>query len=84
MTVEDVVRACGLVLLGVSAVVVKAHGSSDAKAIKNAVIHPRTINMDLVNAQQEHLIVGILAGLFSSVCLAGPIWNLLKKVGKKK
>lgn len=26
------------------------------------------------------LIVGIVAGLFSSVCLAGPLWNLIKKI----
>ena len=29
------------------------------------------------------LIVGIVAGLFSSVCLAGPLWRLFKKLGKK-
>ena len=29
------------------------------------------------------LIVGILAGLFSSVCLAGPLWNAFKKLGAK-
>lgn len=29
------------------------------------------------------LIVGIVAGLFSSVCLAGPLWNIFKKLGKK-
>ncbi len=27
------------------------------------------------------LIVGIVAGLFSSVCLAGPVWNFFRKVG---
>ena len=26
------------------------------------------------------LIVGIVAGLFSSVCLAGPLWNQFKKI----
>ena len=29
------------------------------------------------------LIVGIVAGLFSSVCLAGPLWRLFKKLGRK-
>ncbi len=29
------------------------------------------------------LIVGIVAGLFSSVCLAGPLWRIFKKLGKK-
>lgn len=29
------------------------------------------------------LIVGIVAGLFSSVCLAGPLWNIFKQLGKK-
>lgn len=29
------------------------------------------------------LIVGIIAGLFSSVCLAGPLWRIFKKLGKK-
>ncbi len=29
------------------------------------------------------LIVGILSGLFSSVCLAGPLWNAFKKLGRK-
>ena len=29
------------------------------------------------------LIVGIVAGLFSSVCLAGPLWRLFKKLGKR-
>ena len=30
------------------------------------------------------LIVGIVAGLYSSVCLSGNIWALLQKLGKKK
>ena len=30
------------------------------------------------------LIVGIIAGLFSSVCLAGPLWNLFRGIGPKK
>ncbi len=30
------------------------------------------------------IIVGIVAGLFSSVCLAGPLWNLFKKKGGKR
>ena len=33
------------------------------------------------------LIVGIIAGLFSSVCLAGPLWNIFHKIAadmKKK
>lgn len=29
------------------------------------------------------LIVGIISGLYSSVCLAGPLWNAFKKLGKK-
>ncbi len=29
------------------------------------------------------LIVGIIAGLFSSVCLAGPLWNKFKAIGAK-
>lgn len=29
------------------------------------------------------IIVGIFAGLFSSVCLAGPLWNAFKTAGKK-
>lgn len=29
------------------------------------------------------LIVGIIAGLYSSVCLAGTLWNLFKNAGKK-
>lgn len=29
------------------------------------------------------LIVGIISGLFSSVCLAGPLWRLFKKLGRK-
>ncbi|MGN1121670.1 MAG: protein translocase subunit SecF [Eubacteriales bacterium] len=29
------------------------------------------------------LIVGIVSGLYSSVCLAGPLWNAFKKVGAK-
>lgn len=29
------------------------------------------------------LVVGILAGLYSSVCLAGPLWNAFKQLGKK-
>ncbi|MBP5245524.1 MAG: protein translocase subunit SecF [Clostridia bacterium] len=29
------------------------------------------------------LIVGIIAGLYSSVCLSGPLWNLFKNIGKK-
>ena len=30
------------------------------------------------------LIVGIVAGLFSSVCLAGPLWNQFKKIAAKQ
>lgn len=30
------------------------------------------------------LIVGLLAGAYSSICLAGPLWNVFKKVGGKK
>ncbi|MBP3580175.1 MAG: hypothetical protein J6K12_02885, partial [Clostridia bacterium] len=30
------------------------------------------------------LIVGIVSGAYSSICLAGPLWNVFKKVGKKK
>lgn len=30
------------------------------------------------------LIIGIIAGLYSSVCIAGNVWALLQKVGKKK
>ena len=29
------------------------------------------------------LIVGIISGAYSSICLAGPLWNAFKKVGKK-
>ena len=29
------------------------------------------------------LIVGIVSGAYSSICLAGPLWNAFKKVGKK-
>ena len=42
------------------------------------------LGVESIKAFALPLIVGIIAGLFSSVCLAGPIWNLLKKVGKKK
>ncbi len=29
------------------------------------------------------LIIGIIAGLYSSVCLSGPLWNLFKNIGSK-
>lgn len=30
------------------------------------------------------LIVGLVSGAYSSICLAGPLWNVFKKVGGKK
>ena len=48
------------------------------------VIVSPTSNLDTLRNFAGALIAGILAGLFSSVCLSGLLWNLFSKLGKKK
>ena len=49
-----------------------------------AVITSPTSNLDTLRDFAGALIVGIFAGLFSSVCLSGFLWNTFSKIGKKK
>lgn len=49
-----------------------------------SVIVSPTSNLDTLRDFSGTLIIGILAGLFSSVCLSGMLWNALSGIGSKR
>lgn len=49
-----------------------------------AVIASPTSNLDTLRDFSGTLIIGIVAGLFSSVCLSGMLWNAFSGIGSKK
>ncbi len=49
-----------------------------------AVIASPTSNLDTLRDFSGTLIIGIVAGLFSSVCLSGMLWDLFSGIGHKK
>ena len=58
-------------------------GAIFVAALIASIVSP-TSNLDTLRDFAGALIVGIVAGLFSSVCLSGFLWNVFSKIGGKK
>jgi glycerol-3-phosphate acyltransferase PlsX len=67
----------GAPLLGVNGVVIIAHGSSSAKAIKNAINRARELSEKNINA---HIREGIESNLTDVEASKGTIWNQIKSI----
>ena len=67
----------GAPLLGVNGVVIIAHGSSSAKAIKNAINRARELSEKNINA---HIREGIASNLTDVEASRGTIWKHIKSI----
>ena len=67
----------GAPLLGVNGVVIIAHGSSSAKAIKNAINRARELSEKNINA---HIREGIESNLTDVEAARGTIWKQIKNI----